>query len=142
MKIHIILLIIGIVLFFLGGYQNVQYEEHSLLVNATITEIKTIDDTDDGPITYKHTYYGMYTVDGKEYTDKKLATRYTSSFIPDQKKGDTVEIRVYPDNPEKQVAEGGLFSVLGTGLIVYAGIVLFKKRKARKMEAQQVEKST
>ena len=109
MKKNIVWLVVGIILFSLGGYQNIQYEEKSLLVNATITDIKTVDDTDDGPISYKHTYYGEYTIDGKCYSNKKLTTKYTSSHLPDDKIGSTIGIHVNPENPNKQVAEGGLF---------------------------------
>lgn len=87
MKKNIIFLIVGIILFSLGGYQNIQYEEKSLTVKATITNIKTKDDTDDGPTSYKHTYYGKYTVDGKKYSNKQLTTRYTSSHIPEYSRG-------------------------------------------------------
>lgn len=129
MKKHIILLIIGIILFSLGGYQNIQYEEHSLVVNATITNIETVNDTDDGPISYKHTYYGNYTANGKEYKNKKLTTKYTSSSLPDFYNDGTVEIRVYPDNPEIKVAEGGLFIMGGFALMIYGGVVLYMNRK-------------
>ena len=74
MKKSIIFLIVGIILLSIGYYQNTKYEKKSIVVNATITRIKSVDDTDDGPISYRHTYYGSYTVNGKEYTDKKLET--------------------------------------------------------------------
>ena len=129
MKKHIILLIVGIILFSLGIYQNIQYEEKSLLVSATITDIKTEDDTDDGPISYKHIYYGEYTIDGKYYSNKKLATKYTNSHLPDHKIGNTIEIHVNSKNPNKQVAEGGLFIMGGFVLIIYNSIFLIKLKK-------------
>lgn len=129
MKRNVIWLIIGLVILALGGYQNVRYEEHSLLVTAVITDVKTEDDTDDGPTSYKHTYYGDYVVDGETYTDKKLDTSYTGSHIPDKHAGDTVEIRVYPDNPAVQVAEGALFIMVGLALTIFNGIKVHKFRK-------------
>ncbi len=132
MKKNIVWLFVGLILFALGGYQNTQYEDNSLLVSATITDIKTKDDTDDGPISYKHTYYGEYTVDGKHYSNKKLTTKYTSTSLPDLSRGDTIEIRVNPNNPDKQVAEGGLFIVGGFVLIIYNSIVLIKSKKKNK----------
>ena len=134
MKKNTIWLIIGIIIFIMGAYQNTQYEEHSLNVEATITRVKTVDDTDDGPISYKHTYYGDYTVDGKEYTNKKLDTKYNSSHIPDLHEGDTIEIKVYPDNPSKKVAEGGIFIMLGFGIMIYNIIVIVQAKKRRKKE--------
>lgn len=136
MKRNIIFLCIGIILFALGGYQNIQYEEHSLLVDATVTDIKTEEDLDSG---YKHVYYGSYIVDGKEYKDIELITRYTNSMMPENLfVGDTVEIRVYPDNPAKKVAEGGIFLTVGAVLIVYNSVVIHKKRKiAKAQNAQQ-----
>ena len=129
MKKNIVWLLIGLILLALGGYQNTQYEENSLLVSATITDIKTVEDTDDGPISYKHTYYGEYTVDGKHYSNKKLETKYTSSHLPDLSRGNTIEIHVNPDNPDKQVAEGGLFIMGGFALIIYNSIAIALRKK-------------
>ena len=129
---NIIWLIIGLILFGLGGYQNTQYEEHSLLVTATITDIKTVDDTGDGPTSYKHTYYGEYTVDGTLYTNKKLTTTYTNSSWPDLHTGDTVEIRVKADNPSKKEPEGGFVITVGVLITVYNAYVLIKRKKAKK----------
>ena len=129
MKKNKIWLIIGIIIFILGSYQNTQYEEHSLIVDATITRVKTVDDTDDGPISYEHTYYGDYTVDGKEYTNKKLAKKYNSSHIPDLHEGDTIEIRVNPDKPSKMVPEGGWFIMVGFGITIYNIIMIVRAKK-------------
>lgn len=82
MKKQIIILIVGIVMFALGGYQNIQYEEHSLVIDAVITDIETDYDSDD-VTSYSHTYYGEYTVEGKKYTNVKLKTSYTNSSSPD-----------------------------------------------------------
>lgn len=133
MKKHIIILIIGIVVFGMGIYQNTQYEENSLMVTATITDIKTVDETDEGPISYEHTYYGEYTVDGEEYSNKKLKTSHTSSITPDFNEGDTIDIRVQIDDPSKKVAEGGLFIVGGFTVTIYSIVVLIKNRKQLKI---------
>lgn len=128
MKKYTILLIIGIVIFVLGGYQNIQYEDHSLVVAATITDIKTVDNSD-GPTSYSHTYYGDYSVEGINYTHKKLKTSHTGYSYPDLSRGDIIEIIVDPDNPGKRVTDGGLFVMGGLGLIVYSTVVLIKKHK-------------
>ncbi len=134
MKRNLIFLIIGLILFALGGYQNIQYEEHSLLVDATVTDIKSKDDPDGG---YTHVYYGSYTVDGTEYTDQKLTTKYTNTMMPeDLFVGDTVELRVYPEKPGKKVAEGGIFITVGVVMTVYNAIVLHKHRKRAKAQAK------
>lgn len=131
---NLIFLIVGIIMFSLGAYQNTQYEENSLIVMATITHVETTDETDDGPISYKHTYYGEYTVDGKLYTDKKLGSSYTSSSFPPNVRGDLIEIRINPENPDKKVAEGGLFATAGFVLIIYNGIKVLGSRKTKKEE--------
>lgn len=132
MNRNFIFLIVGIVVLSLGFYQNTKYEEGSVIVNAVVTRIETKTDSDDGSV--KETYYGDYTVDGKEYKDIKLASKYNNYLTY----GDTVEIRVYPDNPGKTVPEGGLFAVIGLVIIVYNGYVLYKQRKARKLAAVQM----
>ncbi len=120
-------LIIGIVLFLIGTFLNAQYEEHSLTVDATITDIKTEYNSDDAG-SYQHTYYGEYTIDGKTYT-KRLTTSYTDDSTPKYHKGSTMEIKVYPENPSIKMPEGGLFCVVGFVLAVYNGYILWKNRK-------------
>ncbi len=120
MSKNTVFLIIGIIVFLLGMYQNFQYEENSLIVEATVTRTEIKEDTDDG--SERQILYGEYTVNGKKYTDKKLGTRH-SDFL---KRGDTVEIRVYPEHPEFKVAEGGVFGVVGFVLIVYNSVKLHK----------------
>lgn len=131
-KKNIIWLIVGIVVFVMGSYQNIQYEENSLIVSATVTDVKTTDETDDGPISYEHVYYGEYEVDGKMYSDKNLATRHTSDHKPEYPVGSQIEIKVYPDNPGKKVAEGGIFLMVGFGLIIWNSVMLYKIKKAGK----------
>lgn len=46
---NIIFLVIGIILFTLGGYQNTIYEEKSLIVKATVTDIKTKEEKETKP---------------------------------------------------------------------------------------------
>lgn len=128
----VILLILGIILFLLGSYQNDVYENGSLQVQATVTDIRTTDETDDGPVSYKHVYYGEYTANGKTYTDKKLHTAYTGSSKPKYSRGDTIEITVNPENPGKKVAEGGIFLIVGFILILWNAVCLFKNRKEHK----------
>lgn len=128
MKKSVIILIVGLVVFFLGVYQNYQYEEQSLKVKATITDIETEDDDDGG---YKHTYYGKYEVDGKTYKNKKLQTRYDNSYMPDKSVGDTIKITVDPENPNRKVAEGGIFGVVGLIMTVCGIVMVVKDKKAK-----------
>ena len=134
MNKNAIFLIIGIILFILGGYQNIQYEENSLTVPATVTNVKTRDDTDGGPTTYKHTYYGEYEVDGKKYENVKLDTAYTSSYTPKYSVGDQLKIKVYPDNPDTKVPEGGIFLTVGLIMAVWNLVLLVKSKKAKEAE--------
>ena len=131
MKKHMIILIVGLVLFFLGAYQNYKYEEQSLKVKATITDIETKDDPDGG---YRHTYYGKYKVDGKTYRNKKLQTKYDNAYVPDEAIGDTIKITVDPENPNRKVAEGGVFGVVGL-IMTVCGIVMCVKNKKTKESA-------
>lgn len=121
-------LIIGIIVFVLGAYQNSIYENESAKVKAVITDIKTRDDSED--TSYQHTYYGEYTINGKTYKNQKLKTEY-GGYSPDKSKGDTITIRVYPDHPEWQVPEGGLFGVVGLVLIVWNAVALRKNKKQK-----------
>ena len=134
MNKNIVWLLVGLVLFALGMHQNIQYEDNSLRVYATITDINTEDHSDDGPASYLHTYYGEYTVDGKRYANMKLDSKFSSSWEPQYSRGDTIEIQVTPNKPEKQMANGDLFGVAGFALIVYNLSVLIKSRKKETTE--------
>lgn len=114
----LILLIIGIVILVVGCRKNIQYEDHSIVVNAIVTEIDTDQDLDD--YDYTHYYYGDYTIDGKEYTHQLLDTKYSDSSWSGSYVGDTIEIRVKPDKPGRRSTDGGLFIVGGVLLIVYS----------------------
>ncbi|MBR5570744.1 MAG: hypothetical protein IKW10_07635 [Oscillospiraceae bacterium] len=131
MKKNRLWLIIGIIIFVLGLYQNNIYENESVKVKAVITDIKVEDDTDDA--SFRYIYYGDYTVNGKTYTHKKLKTEYGSYSTPNRFTGETISLRVYPDHPGRQVSEGGVFGVVGLVLIVWNAVAL---RKAKKQEKQ------
>lgn len=122
----LILLLLGIVILVVGCHKNIQYEDHSIVVNATVTEIDTDQDLD--TYRYTHHYYGDYTVDGTEYTHKLLDTKYTDSSRSGSYVGDTIEIRVNPDKPNRRSTDGGLFIVGGVVLIVF-GIVAIKEQR-------------
>ena len=140
MRNTVIFLIIGIILMSIGFYRFIQYEDHSVVVNAVVTDIKTKDTTDDE---YVHTYYGKYTVNGKEYTDVKLEKSYSaSSFDYKYHVGDTIEVRVNPENPAKKVSDGGFFSTVGFVIVVYNAVVLNKYRKAIKAAQAEEKKQT
>lgn len=129
MKKFIIWLVVGIILFGLGGYQNIKYENLFVDVDATVTNINTVDDSDDGPTGYKHIYYGEYTLDGKKYTDVELTTKYTSSISPDHPEGSTISIRVNPDDPSGDASDGGLLIVAGFIVIGWSIVILVKAKK-------------
>lgn len=121
-------LLVSIVILILGFYQNNRYEYHSITVNATVTKVDTYRDDDEGPIKYHHTYYGKYTVNGKTYKNKKLASNYTDADRPSHPKGSTIEIRVNSKNPDKKVPEGGIFIVVGVLMTIYNFITLSGNR--------------
>jgi len=129
-----ILLIIGVILLAIGGFQNTRYEDQSITVTAVITRVDTDDRTDDGPISYKHTYYGEYTVDGKTYTDVELAAKYTSDSTPDPSVGGTMDIQVSPEDPGETLSDGGIFIVAGMVLVVWGIVSIVKARKKAKTE--------
>ena len=125
-------LIVGLILFSIGAVMNTKYEDEGIAVSAVITRIETEDDTDDGPISYKHTFYGTYTVDGNTYTDVRLGSYYNSSTTPPQSVGDAYDLIVNPDNPSKQLPEGGLFLSAGMILSVVYGVKIYQERKKAK----------
>ena len=127
MKLHRICLLVGIAVFVLGLVLNARYEEKSVAVKATITDIETTK-TSDGE--YRHVCYGEYEVDGKTYT-KKLTTLYSSTDRLDSLSvGDTYEMRISPDNPGKKMLEGGFFGVVGLVMAVWGGVSLRRDKKA------------
>ena len=128
MNKNVIWLLVGILLFTLGLFQNIKYEEGSIKVDAEITRIKTRDDPDGD---YIHTYYGSYEVDGVVYEDQKLDTYYGGDYIPPKSKGDTIRITVDPEKPERKVAEGGIFGTVGLVIVVYNIVKLVKAKKAK-----------
>ena len=132
-----ICIIIGIIFFLLGSYQGYRYETVGIRVDGIITNVKSKDDTDDGPTSYKHTYYGYYEVDGEKYENKVLATKYTSSHKPDYSKGDKIELVVNPNNPKREMAEGGFFCMAGF-LIILFGIFGFRKKKSDNVAEEDV----
>ena len=124
-------LIIGIILFVLGGYQNNFYKNESVQVKAVIKDIKTDEDYEDN--SYEHRYYGDYTINGKTYKNKKLKTEYGGSSSPDKARGETITIRVYPENPGRQVSDGGIFITVGVIMIIW-NIVALRKAKKQNQE--------
>ncbi len=136
MKTHIIFLVIGIVLVSLGFVQFWQYENNSITVEATITDIKTHEVNDDSTDRYRYTYYGDYTVDGKEYKNVKLKTEYSSEMYPDNHVGDKMELVVNAENPGRKMTEGGIFGTVGLVMVVWNAIAIAKVKKANKETAQ------
>lgn len=117
-------LIIGIVILCLGLALNMIYEESGIPVTATITRISTRS-SDEG---YRHTYYGSYTVGGKEYTDKKLSSSYSSDMSSDRQQGDTMQIVVSESG--RMLPQGGVLGVLGLILVVWNAYKLIRRKKA------------
>ena len=111
------ILMVGIILFNFGLSINRQYN-NSITVNATITNIHTSDPIDAGD-SYSHTYYGNYSVNGENYTNKLLETFYNGSHDPKHKIGDTIDIKVNSENPNKIATDGGLLLFLGLSIIIF-----------------------
>lgn len=124
-------LIVGIIIAVLGFIQYSNYQDNSTTVTATISDIQTGLQTDDGD--YLQTYYGDYTFNGETYTHVKLESRYEDSQFPRLHTGDTMEIVVSNDNPGHKMSEGGLFGTIGFVMIVWNVVAL---RKAKKAAAQ------
>ena len=134
MKRNLIFLIVGVVLFTVGLCLNLRYEETSIVVQATVTDIDT-KETSDGE--YRHVYYGEYTVDGKIYENKKLTTQYSDSETPDELLvGDVIALRVSPDNPNRKMWEGGFLGAVGLVLTVWNAVVLYRRCKQAKALAE------
>ena len=128
MKKTTIVLIIGIIFFLAGTYQNAQYEtakENGYEVDAIVTRVD-IDRSNDVTEDDKYVVYGDYEVDGEEYKNKRL-DKTTKKYV----KGDTYKVVVNPDSPGKKMAEGAFFSLVGFVMIVGA---IISKRKAKKKE--------
>lgn len=130
MRKAMLFLVVGVVIFIIGLCLNIRYEDHSLVVEATVTHIKTKDSTDGD---YRHVYYGEYTVDGKTYKDQKLTADYSGTeYDTSMSVGDTYEMRVNPNKPARKMMEGGFFGVVGLLMAVYGGIQVHRYRKAEK----------
>ena len=114
MKIKIICLVIGILITVLGFIQFWRYENNSITVEATVTEIRTREDTDSDNTgdRYSHVYYGEYTIDGKKYDKVHLKTEHSNDMMPKNHKGDEIEIVVDSSNPGRKMAEGGIFNLI------------------------------
>lgn len=135
MKKHTIWLAVGAIVFCVGLGINFIYENKSVAVEAVITGVDTTD-TSDGD--YRDAYYGTYTVDGETVTDKKLCTLYRSPGEDyAHPVGDTYELRVNPDRPNRKAPEGGVFGVVGLVLVVYHGVMIRRhKRMVKKLTDQ------
>lgn len=138
MRHNYTLLIIGVILLVLGFIQFSNYENNSITVTATVSDIE--DGSFDDELGYRRIYYGDYTVDGKVYTHVKLATLYEdSSFTYKHHIGDTMEIVVSKDDPGKKMSEGGLFSTVGLVLVVWNWVAISKAKKAAKKQKPSCE---
>ncbi len=132
MKVKIICLIIGIVLTVLGFIQFWNYENSSITVEATVTEIRDRVQSMDDVCDYRYVYYGEYTVDGEKYEKVKLKTEQTNDPEPKHKIGDKLEIVVDSKNPGHKMAEGGVFGTVGIVMIVWNMIALCNVKKKEK----------
>ncbi len=127
-----IILVIGIIIFSLGAYQNIRYEDakdSGYSVEATVTRVK-VHEHDDGDT---YTLWGEYEKDGKTYSNVKLGL-----FTEYRKVGEIVKLVVNPDAPTKKMAEGGLFGVIGLVITVAALIRKHKEKKAEKLSGAPV----
>lgn len=135
MKKSTIILIAGIIAFLIGTYQTGQYEtaiKNGYEVDAIVTKVEINKSSD---VTEDDTYvlYGDYEVGGKEYKNKRL---YTTT--KEYHKGDTYKLVVNPENPDKKMPEGALFSIGGFIMIVVAIVNKRKEKKAQQSNKEEV----
>ena len=132
MKVKIICLVIGIVLTVLGFIQFWNYENRSITVEATITEIRDRVQTMDDVYDYRYVYYGEYTVDGEKHEMVRLKSEHSNDPAPKHKVGDKLEIVVDKKDPGHKMAEGGVFGTVGIVMIAWNMIALCNDKKKKK----------
>lgn len=129
------ILIVGIVILVIGMALNLRYEdaaERGYEVEAEVVEVvhKERYDPDTGTED-RYIVYADYTVDGKEYTHKKVGT-----YAQPKHEGDIIEVVVNPENPKVMLPEGGLFGVVGMLMTIYGIICVRREKKAAQNQAQ------
>ncbi len=126
-------MILGIIALLFGSIQGSRHEKEGIQLTVTISDIKTSEDFSDVVNElYTHTYYADYTYNGKEYTHVEVSKTRTSSWLPTKKVGDTIDIVLDPDDPEKMSSDGGILSVIGCITIIVCIVLITKKRKSEK----------
>lgn len=129
------ILIVGIVILVIGMALNLRYEdaaERGYEVEAEVVEVvhKERYDPDTGTED-RYIVYADYTVDGKEYTHKKVGT-----YAQPKHEGDIIEVVVNPENPKVMLPEGGVFGVVGFLMILYGAFAVRKEKKTAQNQAQ------
>ena len=125
-KFNWIWILAGILLVIYGLYQEIQYSDNSVSVTATITHIKSGEDNmgDVGGDEYM-VYYGEYILNGKRYSDVRLASH---SGKPKYEVGDTLSVQV-DGSQNGKVAKGGQGQILIGGVLILLGIGDMRKKK-------------
>ena len=121
-------LIIGVIIFVLGGYQNNLYEQakaNGYEVEAEIVEVIVEREVDE-ILDYTYAVYADYTVDGKKYTHIRIGEYTSPKYV-----GKKITVVVNPENPDKMMAEGGIFLTFGFVAAIGAAIskIIVKNKK-------------
>lgn len=113
-------IILGIICLIIGITQDNAYNENSVKCDAIITDIDTHNPAAAEGMSYNHTYYGKYQVNGKTYTDIKILFESTGSKTPNHSVGQTISIVVDKNNPT-QLAENGIVAYVVCAVMILSG---------------------
>ncbi|MBE6928585.1 MAG: hypothetical protein E7467_08935 [Ruminococcaceae bacterium] len=133
MKSSTLLLLVGILLFTIDFFINMDYEDaraKGYEIEATITRIDVRESNDAG-MDDIYVAYGEYEVDGRTYTNKRLGHCGEDDYV-----GGKMTVVVDPDDPGDTEFEGGVLAVVGFIMMIVALIWKYKDRKAAKQAAQ------
>ena len=129
-----LILLIGIVIFWLGSIQPMRYEfakTDGYEVDAKIVAIEAVEDYDvveECDVTEYHIYVD-YTVDGEEYTHVKAEETENRDKY---RVGDTMKLVVNPDKPGKKMFEGGILATVGVLTSGFGTICVIDDKKKKK----------
>lgn len=128
----IVMSLITVLFIAIGVSQDKDYNENRVFCDAVITDVKTDSSVNDAYTTYRHRYYGYYTVNNKTYTNTEILKTETDTAEPDYSIGQTIRISVVKDRPDRPAKGGttayvmGAFSFGGVLLIIVLSAVIYK----------------
>ena len=114
-------IVLGIVCLLVGIAQDKAYEENTIECAALITDIDSSDSAASPGVSYFHTYYGKYMVNGKTYSDIKIISEIAGSKEPRYSVGQTILIEVNKQNPT-QLSENGNVAYVVCCVMIASGI--------------------